>query len=406
MGHGTLRIRHWWLGLLLVLALVGTVHAQGAGSLEGRIVNGTADGPEMEAGVPVTLRVLRGGNEVDTLETVTDADGRFRFEGLDTDPSLEYWPEAVYLGVPYSNDEPYQFDSEQALLDVTLTVFETTMDDDSVRLDSVHFIIESFDQVLRVSEIHLFSNTGDRTYVGQVEGEKRLTIDIPLPENAVGLAFQQDISEERFVEVEGGLMDSEPVPPGQEASLVFISYHLMVGESPIPLERRFAYPVDTLNVLAAEPGLALRSEQLQARGVESFQGRQYQFFVGRDFPPDTPLVLELLVEETTGAADMPAAPAEGDPAAPAASTRGNQGLFRWLGLVLAGLGVVGAVVYSLATRRPSAAPALRRSLTSDPKARRLLADLADLESAFESGQVNQTTYERRRAELYEAIKSL
>jgi hypothetical protein len=67
---------------------------------------------------------------------------------------------------------------------------------------------------------------------------------------------------------------------------------------------------------------------------------------------------------------------------------------------------VGAVVYSLATRRPSAAPALRRSLTSDPKARRLLADLADLESAFESGQVNQTTYERRRAELYEAIKSL
>ena len=41
------------------------------------------------------LHVLAVDDEVDTLETVTDAGGRFRFEGLDADAGLDYWPEAV-----------------------------------------------------------------------------------------------------------------------------------------------------------------------------------------------------------------------------------------------------------------------------------------------------------------------
>jgi hypothetical protein len=36
----------------------------------------------------------------------------------------------------------------------------------------------------------------------------------------------------------------------------------------------------------------------------------------------------------------------------------------------------------------------------------LLTDLADLEDTYEAGQVDETTYERQRAEIYDALKSL
>ncbi len=392
------------LGALLALSLTAAVQAQGDGVLEGEVVNGTPDGQEVGAGLPVTLHIFLGDVEADTAETTTDEDGRFRFEGLDTDPSLEYWLEAVYQDVPYSSDGAAQFAEGETTVAATVTVFETTTDDSGVQLDSVHLIVESFGEVLRVNEIHLFGNDGDRAYVGQAQGGEPLTVFIPLPENAVGLAFGQDASPERFVEVEGGLYDTEPVVPGAETSLVFFSYHVMAGTDAILLPRQFAYPVAILNVLAAQPGLTLQSDQLTSMGQKAFQGREYLFYAARDLPANATVDLALTsTGETEGGAAMPGgSPAAGAPAA-GTSTDGNQGLLRWFGFGLAFLAIAVAIVYPFVTRRPARAPA--PSLRVDLQARRLLADLADLEDAYEAGRVESATYQQRRAELYEALKS-
>jgi hypothetical protein len=412
MGHhafgiGRLGIRSWWLGLVLALVLAIAVQAQAPGILEGQVVNGTADGPEVGAGLAVTLRAFRGETEVDTLEAVTDAGGRFRFEGLDTDPTLEYWPEVTYLDVSYSSAEPYRFDADQTALNATIMVFEPTGDDSAIRLNSVHMIAESFGQVLRISEIHLFGNSGDRTYVGQGGGQNGTTVTIPLPEGAVGLAFQDGASEERYVQVEGALLDTEPVPPGPEASLAFFSYHLMVTGKTVPLERRFAYPVTNLNILVAQPGLTLDSDQLQAMGEESFQGQQFEFYVAQNLAPDEPLVLEFVpMTEAAGDLDQSGMPAGTGASATGGNTRSNQGLLRWIGLGLAVLAVAGVVVYATTTHRPAAAPASAPDLAPTPESRRLLSELADLEDALKAGEIDEAAYERRRAELYEALKSL
>jgi hypothetical protein len=44
-------------------------------------------------------------------------------------------------------------------------------------------------------------------------------------------------------------------------------------------------------------------------------------------------------------------------------------------------------------------------LASDARAQSLLADLADLEDAFEAGEVDGSSYERRRAEIYAELKA-
>jgi hypothetical protein len=357
--------------------------------------------------VAVVLHIYQGDTETATLETTTNAEGRFQFDGLDANPNLEYWPEAIYLDVPYSVPEPLQFQDGQSSLSTTLTVYETTSDDAAVSLSSVHSIVESFGEVLRITEIHLLSNSADRTYVGGSDEERGMTVFIPLPDTAVGLSFEDEMVEGRFVEVDGGFRDSAPVPPGSETSLIFFSYHLMVLDDTIPLERYFAYPVADLNMLVAQPGLTVRSEQLQSRGSQLFQDRQYEFFVAENLEAGIPLTVEF-IQTPAASAGVPTTgmPPSGAQDPSGGSVRGNQGLLLWIGFGLAGLAVIGAVVYSATIARPTSAQRSRRSLTADPRAQRLLAELADLEGALEAEQIDQETYESQRAELYRKLKSL
>ena len=89
-----------------------------------------------------------------------------------------------------------------------------------------------------------------------------------------------------------------------------------------------------------------------------------------------------------------------------ATPRGNQPLILWMGIGLAALAVAGVVVYSLATRQPAAVTSDVTGLASNPKAQGWLAELADIEAAFEAGEVDEAAYERQRAEIYEELRSL
>ncbi|HSR29887.1 MAG TPA: hypothetical protein VLY63_04915 [Anaerolineae bacterium] len=408
-------IRSWTLGMFWVMLVMAVslapsliVQAQEVGTIEGQVTNGTADGPEVGANVPVLLHVFRGDTEEDTLETATDAAGQFLFEGLDTSPDLEYLPEVVYLGVPYTTAKTLRFEGDQPSLVTAVTVYETTNDDSTVRLDSVHIIAESFGEVLRVSEIHLFGNTGDRTYVGDAsDQDQNTTVIISLPDEAIALAFGGESEAARFVEVPGGLQDTEPVPPGTESSLAFFSYHLMVSGESVPLERRFAYPVTFLNMLVAQPGLTLKSDQLQSRGSQLFEGRQYEFHSTQSLDPDTPILFEFVpVAEAESSTSPEGMPASSGQETTATSARGSQGTLLWIGFGLAALAVVGVVVYATAGTPLTGARTSAPDPASKPQVRRLVAELADLEEAFEVGLVDEETYERQRAEKVQELKAL
>lgn len=404
MGSWTVRFGAVILVLLLGLATAVVGLAQDGGVLEGTVVNGTAGGPGIGAGVVVNLYVMEGGMEVQALETETDSEGRFRFEGLDTDPALEYWPEALYLGVATIAEEPYQFGEGQAEISAALTVYETTTDDADIRIGSVHVIAESFGQVLRLSEIYFFGNVGDRAYVGSPgEDGRPRTVFVPLPAGAMGVAFEEETASARFVQEEDGLWDTEPVPPGAETSLIFFSYHLVVGSDVVPLERTFAYEVSSLNLLLAQPGLTLRSDQLEPGGMESFQGAQFQIYDARDLGPDSSLVAELIPVTTDEAmAGTPAGMGE----LTGAGTSGNQKVLRQIGFALALLAIGAVVAYSVVSKGQPRRRVPEADRTVDVQARHLLVELADLEDAFEAGQVAEAEYTRRRAQIYEALQGL
>jgi hypothetical protein len=384
-----------------MLLAPGATHAQGAGVIEGQVVNGTEGGPEIGAGVPVVLRAFDGVSELDVQETVTGDGGTFRFDGLDTEAGLEYWPEAAYKDVTYVAPEGQTFSGEETSLQVMLNVYETTTDDSAIRIGSVHLIVESFGEMLRVNEIYLLSNTGDRTYVGEAgEGDVPVTVLMTVPDNAVGVAANQDEGVSRYVEVEGGLRDTEPVPPGTEASLAVFSYHLIGGGDSVDLVRSFAYPVAVLNVLVVQPGLELQSDQLVSRGLESFQDRNYLVYATGDVPAGSSVAMALI--PAAGGASMGIGSEAGGVEVSAGSSM--QRSLMWVGAVLALLVVAVGFVYPAVTRAPAPARGRTPDLTGNPGARRLVAELADLEEARDEGEVDDGEYERRRAELYDALR--
>ncbi len=367
------RTIHTWLpvlGLAVVLALglavtatQASAQAQGSGVIDGQVVNGTAGGPAIGAGITVTLYLIQSDTVTGTLPpsmttTTTDSAGRFRFEGLATDPDISYWPEAVYLGVPYTSAEPVALGEGQATQAVTLPVYETTDDDSQITIDSGHIIVESFGTMLRISEAYLFGNGGDRTYAGRPGPEGQVTtVGIPLPSDAVGLAFGDEASADRFVQSEGKLLGTEPVPPGQETLTIFYSYHVPVTGSSVRVERSYDYPIAALTVLLTQPGLALSSGQLLDGGSQTFMDQEFAVYTAVDLAAGAPLVVDLTVEATEATGSTTTTETGISQAVGAGKPiTDNQGLLRGLGFGLAGLAVLGAVIYPLLTAQRPALP--------------------------------------------------
>ena len=88
------------------------------------------------------------------------------------------------------------------------------------------------------------------------------------------------------------------------------------------------------------------------------------------------------------------------------ASRGSQNVLGFLGIGVIAIAVLAAVVYPFTKHRLASQPVGRPRLTVEPRARRLVAELADLEEAREAGELDQLSYERQRAETYEAIRSL
>jgi hypothetical protein len=149
----------------------------------------------------------------------------------------------------------------------------------------------------------------------------------------------------------------------------------------------------------------LSSPQLQSMGTQMIQDRQYEVFSGQGLGPGMPLELEFTsMGETAVGLDASGMPA--GQASSSGSAIGSQSVLLWLGVVLAAAAVAGVFVYTATTGRPSASRQARPGLSANPKARRLLHQLADLDDALESGEVEEASYERQRAEITKELKSL
>jgi hypothetical protein len=383
------------VGILVFLTLVSATawtypHQMGEGAVVGRVTNGTAGGA-VPAEMEVVLHVFSEMEEKETYTTPLAADGTFRFEDLALVGGETLIARVVYEGVEYSTD-PATVESAQDELALELTVYETTQDRSDVQIAQLHLFISRVEDRIRIGEYHLIGNTGDKTYVGQLDPEtgRSLTLSYALPEGAEELTFDGPGLGERFVEREGGFADGEPIIPGASTVETLFSYELPFRED-MQVERSFDVPVASVVLLLSEGDMSLEGTGVTSAGaLDTQMGPAFSYTAGPIMAGES-LVFVLLDRPQ---AVMPSAPlsssAAGSPLVRNAAREISVGL-----VVLAA-----AVVVAYFLWQPSAGG-------SPPRAARPLVEaIATLDADFQAGEVAERSYQRKRRALKRQLRTL
>jgi hypothetical protein len=356
--------------LAAVLALAGVAPASAAerGVITGRVVNETTGKPA--AGAEVTLAAADEDGTGKVQRTVTtDKDGTYRFDGLPSGASWLYVVDARFDGGLFPGS-PFRFPpGERPLLETSLRVWNTTTDPNSIIIArDAMFVLPSEDSVGVVESVTVLNQT-DFAYIGRgmTDGSAgETTFGFGLPAGAGDVRVENasfDVPE--LVETDYGFGITVALPP-DESDFTY-SYRVPADALTYVLSKTALYPTADLLVFAGEP-LKIQSDRLDAKGTETIDGKTYERW------------------EAPGLVDA------GDTVLIQASAEAE---LQWWPFALGASGLVAAigVGYLLMRRRPRRTQAVRKSREE------LIAAIASLDVAYESGDVKEGEWESQRAKL-------
>lgn len=343
-----------------------------AGSIVGRVVNGT-EGGEVPLGLEVTLHGFDGQAEGVTRSSRVDAQGGYAFEAVENAPGRLFVVTVTYQGVLYGTEIAH-LTPEGAPAEAPLTIYETTADPSAARLERLHLLLQfPSPGVVEIVELWLVSNPGDRT-LATTTGEGLLRVT--LPPGAGQISFDEG---ERFRAVEGGFVDTFPLRPGQASGQLTFSYQLPYPRR-LELDRTFPLDVAAAVILVPQGGPAVSGPGVTDAGVRQVGEILLHQYEVDPLPTGQPMAIML-------AGRAPAAPGAGG-----LSVTGETALGAIV--LLASLAGAGWWLFRPGGRRGPAA----RGLSGAPD-RVVLAAIARLDEEHEAGRIGDEDYGRRRAEL-------
>ena len=244
------------------------------GAVTGAVVN--ASGGVTPFGATVTLYAFDQMQQVFTQTTTLQDDGRFSFDDVEMPPERVFMATTEYEKVAYGSDIGTAH-SDGMILDLPIIVYDTTTDQSTLSIDRLHIFLEQEDEeTLRVAELYVISNLGDKTIVPQEEGEAVIVYN--LPQGATDLEIQDGLIGERYVLTSDGFGDTINIRPGFGEYQTIFTY-LMPLEGLEELSHRVTLPAEALVILAPE-GLKVKGEALQEGGVQNIQDVQYMIYSG------------------------------------------------------------------------------------------------------------------------------
>lgn len=381
-------------------------YPRGEGAIEGRIVQGSADGAAPTA-QEVTLMAYMSFTPVATFTTTTDADGAFAFEQLATEPDVVYFVGTNYAEIAYGSDL-ISLSPLTPTLQLEIPVYETTTDPSALRVNRMQWVVDQQPGALRVRQILIVSNDQDRTVVGRaLDGAERpVTLALPAPANAVDLEFQDGALGARYQQVGDVLYDTTPLRPGAQSRQVLMGYTIPFEGTTAAFTTDFAYPVDALTLLVADlPDLDVETDApLEAVGNQMVQGVAYRVWNGQlDASQSVTLSLQNLIP-AAGAdpRQAPAAVATPIAAAPdVAVTPSIPPLFAGLGVGALVLVIGGGILYwKYAHDKRQAQQTLL-----DAK-ERLLTEIAALDDRHAQGEMDDETWSAERVALMRTVRTV
>ena len=235
------------LALLLLLGLPQpSVYAQDTTTVQGVISNGTP-GAEVPVALTVTLDVYRLGERIESMNTVSDADGLFSFEGVPGGFGIGYILSAQYAGGFYFFEKDFPLPPEP----VELLVYESTSDGEAVRVKVHTLVVNGADAdtgLMNVLALVGLENSGDRTFVPDVPQAGMMSfLRFSLPPLAGEVDVQSNLRGGSVIQIDLGFAMTTPIPPGSYE--IAYTYQAAYDGGKLSYTQSFPFGADTFRVL-------------------------------------------------------------------------------------------------------------------------------------------------------------
>lgn len=202
--------------VVLTLALaVSDQPSSEHGVIRGRVVNRSrSDAPCGQT--EVILRARVADEFAPVAQTLTDADGNYRFEGLPVGSDYLYLPGANRGGIHYPGRR-VGLTLGQPTAFVTLEVRDTIAEPSPLVVRQHEIVIGTEPGAVHVAEALLVDNPTTATYVGRPEsaGLEPVTLQLHIPSDFERVTFEKERFGSQFQVVDGRLVTGMPWTPGR-----------------------------------------------------------------------------------------------------------------------------------------------------------------------------------------------
>lgn len=352
------------------------LQAQAGGRITVTVVNQSTG--ENAAGQTVTvLRHMNEGDEMQMVaEGVTDRSGRYTFRGLPLD-GAHYVVATEYLDVQYMTGH-LPLEANLTEHDTSLVIHETTGDDSVISMDALHWIIDVQKDVLLITEILIFRNSGDKSFA-PTTGQTGLRLVLP------PMAFQFQPMSPGLERTPEGLRYSPPIAPG--TAQIIYTYSIERSAIDDLFSQRMAYDTGRAQVLILPSDLSVTGTNVVNEGVRTIENKTYLFLSNTTgLKRGMALTLEF--------------PTVFDP----------YDMMRWglvgLMVVIAGIGLYfglkkqgGSSEEDDAFEPDDQDQASNDGPPDQAEMDELLYAIADLDDQYEAGEIDEKEYQRRRKKL-------
>ncbi len=432
-----------------MMGAAGAAGAQGEGTAEalpaleqeatltvrGRLVQGTTGGETLPAGLPMQLYALDvHGNLAGVYQGESGEDGAYEFEAVARAMGNIYLVQVNYDGIA-QGAQLGAINGDEQTVTQDITVYERTTDTSTIAITWAQMLI-NYAPIERFGlEVWLrleLANTGDRIVtLDETAGPNNwfVSLAIELPPAAFGIQPMQAEGSQRYdIKVVDGVpvvRDTWPLRPGQVHTAT-VAYYLPYADGAV-IDQAFGYPVVDGAVLLPNDTVKLVSDQIDEAGAWRYRvsaggvrvtelaanekiDPDKDFSLVKEHPLTKPLagderlVFELVGRPTRTINMMAVSPSP------------NQDETDVLPLILAAAGLLiiavagvmwirqrdAAAIGPLAAQAADGWQAPPASAGKDA----LLAAVAALDDMFQAGDLDDETYQERRALLMERLLPL
>jgi hypothetical protein len=264
------------LGLALAITLLpGSALAL---TIQGRVLRGEERAPA--AGIPVSLHIVKGEEELPGKTGTSDPRGAFRFDGIQAGHGLAYYISTEYEGAYYT-EGPLEASGQTVAQD--LVIYEVGRDMGSVRVTNHHMVVERNPDHLHVTEILIFQNDGNTAYLGTgLNHAENAGVRLGLPASVEH--FEPGVGgDPQTVRVQGrDLTGTRPIPPGTRP--FSFTYNVPLSAR-MDLSHRLYFPTDKVVVLLNDPELKVQSSgTLRYTGSRDQGGKKFEVYEASNLP--------------------------------------------------------------------------------------------------------------------------